>query len=113
MPPIEEWISFQSQGATLVGIMTKPPGEAPAWRGVVFVHGWGGNRIGPHRIIVKVSRALAARGIASLRFDLRGRGDSPGDPDATTLDMMIDDTCAAADFLRGRLGEAPIALWGI
>ena len=111
--PIEEWVSFQSQGATLVGILTKPPGGAPARWGVAFVHGWGGNRIGPHRIIVKVSRALAARGIASLRFDLRGRGDSPGDPDATTLDMMIDDTCAAVDFLHGRLGEAPVALWGI
>ena len=109
----EEWVSFDSRGAKLIGILTKPEGAAPTRAGVVFIHGWGGNRIGPHRIIVKVARALARRGVATLRFDLRGRGDSEGDPDATNLDVMIEDTCAGVDFLQGRLGKVPLSLWGI
>lgn len=109
---VEEWASFASEGLRLAGILTQTRGTNPRG-GIVFIHGWGGSRTGPHRIIVKVARALAERGIASLRFDLRGRGDSEGDPDAATLDTMIADTCAAVDFLEGKLGGAPPSLWGI
>ncbi len=110
---MEEWVEFTSSGSKLVGILALPESTARVPRGVVFIHGWGGNRIGPHRIIVKVARALARQGVASLRFDLRGRGDSEGDPDAATLDRMIEDTCAAIDLLRRRTNLDHVNLWGI
>jgi len=82
--------------------------------GVVFVHGWGGCRMGPHRILVESARRICRDGFATLRFDLRGRGESEGDPFATDLDGMIEDACAAVAELRARLREGtPMALWGM
>jgi pimeloyl-ACP methyl ester carboxylesterase len=71
------------------------------------MHGWGTYRDGPHEMLAKMARALAATGLAVLRFDFRGRGESPGDYLATDLDSMIDDAVAASSFLRSeaRVGE--------
>ncbi len=93
-------VSFTSD-VLLRGIISVPAG---ARSGVVFVHGWTGHRCGPHRMFVNAARRLAAEGIASLRFDLRGRGDSEGAAAATDLDGMIDDLLAAARFLRTETG---------
>lgn len=38
------------------------------------------HRVGPHRLSVKLARALAAQGLAVLRFDLAGVGDSKAGP---------------------------------
>lgn len=110
---MEEWVDFQGKGGKLVGILAAPDGQAAPLDCVVFIHGWTGYRIGPHRIIVKIARDLAANGVASLRFDLRGRGDSQGDPDATTLDDMIADTCVAVDVVSRRFPASRLTLWGI
>ena len=49
----------------------------------------------------RLSRLLAARGIAVLRFDFTGLGGSEGDFANTNFTTMIDDVTAAADHLRG------------
>jgi alpha-beta hydrolase superfamily lysophospholipase len=69
--------------------------------------------MGPHRILVETARALEARGVAALRFDHRGRGDSEGEDADADLDGMISDATAAADFLRRRAGVAAVAMVGI
>ena len=46
---------------------------------VIFCHGYRGERTGPNRTFVRAARTLAAAGIASLRFDQYGSGDSDGD----------------------------------
>lgn len=70
--------------------------------------------MGPHRILVESARRLNAQGLATLRFDLSGRGESEGDPFTTDLDRMIADTCAAVQQIRPSLPEgAPLALWGM
>ena len=60
---------------------------------------------------VKVSRALASRGIATLRFDFTGLGSSGGEFAETTFSTNLDDLVAAADFLRESHG-APSLLIG-
>src|SRR5215203_4798702 len=58
-----------------------------------------------------ISRALVARGIAVLRFDFTGIGQSGGDFSGTDFSSNLDDLAAAADFLR-REHEAPRLLVG-
>jgi len=109
---MEEFVHIESGGEKLLGVWTEPEGES-AGAAVITLGGWGGYRIGPHRIIVKLCRGLAAAGVASLRFDFRGRGDSTGSQKDTTLDSMIDDACRAVEFVLGRASESRLTLWGI
>ena len=62
--------------ARMVGILSLP--AAPGPRGVLIVTGGPQYRVGSHRQFVLLARALAARGVPVLRFDLRGMGDSEG-----------------------------------
>jgi len=109
---MEEPVSFNNQGDALYGVLSTPESGA-ADAAVVLVHGWTGCRVGPNRILVNIARRLACEGIAALRFDLRGRGDSEGDFHANDLDGMIADTCAAADFVKARLNPSRLILWGL
>jgi uncharacterized OsmC-like protein/alpha/beta superfamily hydrolase len=58
-----------------------------------------------------ISRALVERGVAVLRFDFTGLGESGGDFAGTDFSSNLDDLVAAADFLR-REREAPRLLVG-
>jgi len=86
-----------------VGILAEPEGDARG-AGVVLLHGWSGYRIGPHRMLVETARALCSAGYHTLRFDLRGRGDSSGDPVSSDLDGMIEDARAARRLLMEQGG---------
>ncbi|MFL6194111.1 MAG: alpha/beta fold hydrolase [Thermoanaerobaculia bacterium] len=59
----------------------------------------------------RISRALVERGIAVLRFDFTGIGESEGDFAGTDFSSNLDDLVAAADFLR-RERQAPRLLVG-
>jgi hypothetical protein len=105
-------LTFTSGGRRLAGVLELPTG--PLQGGVVFVHGWSGCRVGPHRILVEAARHLNALGLATLRFDLSGRGESEGEPLATDLDRMVDDASAALAALGTRLGQAlPLGMLGM
>jgi alpha/beta superfamily hydrolase len=72
-----------------------------------------------HWIFVKCARALARTGIASLRFDFYGSGESEGEFRDVTLQGEIADARAAIDFLRryrgidrNRLGLLGLSLGG-
>ncbi len=72
------------------------------------------HRIGPHRLNVKIARALAATGIATLRFDLSGVGDSPAAVGgANFVEQAVLDLQAAMDHLEGRLGVNRFVVFGL
>ena len=48
----------------------------------------------------RISRALTAKGVAVLRFDFTGLGNSDGDFANTNFSSNVQDLVAAADFLR-------------
>jgi pimeloyl-ACP methyl ester carboxylesterase len=106
----ERPVAFASEGETLAGTLHAPEAAGDT---VLLLGGWGGTRYGPQRILVAAARALAEAGHPCLRFDYRGRGDSTGDPRATTLDDMIADTLAGVRYLDGELGERGACLVGI
>ena len=61
--------------------------------------------------VARVSRALAGEGVAVLRFDFTGLGESEGEFADTTFSSNISDLVAAADYLD-REFEAPKILIG-
>ncbi|MBU1251536.1 MAG: bifunctional alpha/beta hydrolase/OsmC family protein [Actinobacteria bacterium] len=59
----------------------------------------------------RISRALTGGGIAVLRFDFTGLGDSDGDFSNTNFSSNVDDLVAAAEYLQ-REHRAPTLLIG-
>ncbi len=71
------------------------------------------SRVGPHRINVRLARALARLGVPSLRFDLSGLGDS-GRPHSQlpAAQQFIADTRDAMDWCESRLGARRFLMIG-
>lgn len=90
------------KGGQLIGVLHLPERKSDRAKcpAVLFLHGFGGTKSETHRMFVKTARALAARKIASLRFDFRGSGDSSGDSEDITIRSQIEDAAAALEFLR-------------
>jgi pimeloyl-ACP methyl ester carboxylesterase len=65
-----------------------------------MLHGWTGYRTGPHQMLTRAARRLAAQGFPVLRFDFAGRGDSAGDAELATLATMTEDARAALRWLE-------------
>lgn len=99
IPAVEEPIVFGSGGEQIVGMVHRVPGHAPA-PVVVMLHGFTGSKHETRRLFVQAARRLAGEGIATLRFDFRGCGDSSGDFHEMTVNRMIEDTVAAMSWLR-------------
>lgn len=94
----------------LIAICQRP--EQPATVGVVIVAGGPQYRVGANRQNVKLARHLASVGIASVRFDCRGKGDATGDHPG--FEMLGPDIRAAIDWLhRVNPGVERIFLWGL
>jgi exosortase A-associated hydrolase 1 len=103
-------LQFSCQGNALVGIVDVP--ERPIERGVLVVGGGPQSRVGSHRHYTLMARLLAPRGIAVLRFDYRGMGDSDGEPRA--FDSINDDIEAAIlEFFRQVPGMKKVVIWGL
>jgi hypothetical protein len=77
-----------------------PP--AAGWPAVLMCHGFTGQRLEAHFLFVKASRAFAALGLASLRFDFRGSGESSGRFQDMSVLTELADALAAWEYL-GRL----------
>jgi len=58
---------------------------------VIICHGLGGSKVGRFRHPVLLSESLARSGIASVRFDFRGNGDSEGSFVETTPERCVED----------------------
>jgi hypothetical protein len=98
----------------LVGVLALPDEAAPGAPTIVFANVGFGHRMGPHRLFVDVARALAARGIPSLRFNLSGLGDSAvrsapeGGAERARADLLD-----ALEHLHARRGADRFALVGM
>ncbi len=89
---------IEGGGERLFAVLHRP--EGPARRGFVFCHPFAEEKLWAHRIYVSFARELAARGIAVLRFDERGHGDSEGVFVESSIDTRLEDTARAISALR-------------
>ena len=117
LPYREEEVRFRNgeAGITLAGTLTLPEGEGP-FPAAVLISGSGPqNRdedLLGHRPFLVLSDYLTRHGIAVLRFDDRGTGESEGDFGSATTADFATDVKAALDFLEAR-GEVDAAAVGL
>lgn len=110
--------SYDSDGLRIDGLLTRPTGEMPAqgWPAIVFIHGY----IPPTQYetqerYVDYVNFLARNGFVVFKIDLRGHGDSEGEPGGAyySSDYVIDalnasSALANSDFVN----PSGIGLWG-
>ena len=107
MTEIEPFEFTGSEGQTLSGRLHLPAIDPIAY--AIFVHCFTCSK--ESRAAAHISAALAAQGIATLRFDFTGLGESEGDFSSTTFSHNVDDVTAAANALKER-DRAPALLVG-
>lgn len=97
---IEQPVHFEARGETLLGIRTIP-GVEPTGAGLVVLSGGRyGHSAGRNRISWRMAQMAAARGLATLRFDYHGVGDSTGHvPEVALAKPFTADAVAAARVL--------------
>lgn len=78
-------------GHTLMGVVTLPEvvKKTPV---VINVHGFGGNKCGYKNLHVQMARDLEKSGIACVRFDMYGNGESDGEFSDMTFTSLLNDT---------------------
>lgn len=91
-------------------------GEAnsPPFPVVVMCHGLGGDKAGRGRASVLLSEELAKKGIASVRFDFRGNGDSEGSFGEQTPHRCVADLHSVMNWVKSqeRLDVTHCGLYG-
>lgn len=106
-------IDFFDSGPNRLSCLCTLPDEREIKAGIVFVHAADGNRLGPHRIFVELAEKLKDCGIVSLRFDMRGCGDSEGEPAGNNINPDIEDLQNAIRFFCSKYKLPKIFLFGI
>ena len=103
-----ERITFTNErGIDLSGILDLPDAGSPA-HFAVFAHCFTCSK--DFKLAVNIDRELAARGIAVLRFDFTGLGQSGGDFSKTSFTTNAEDIVSAAVFLSGNYGPPGILI---
>src|ERR1700684_4322885 len=89
MPVARTTTSFRTlDGLHLAATLVTPDG--PTERAVVLVHGGGVTRE-EGGFFTRLANGLGEAGVASLRFDLRGHGESEGRQEELTLAAILND----------------------
>ena len=103
-------------GGRLVATLTLPQGATTAGGAPTALLTNSGviSRVGPHRMNVRIARWLATRGMASIRFDLSGLGDSRRAPGTRPqLEQWAADTVAIMDWAAQHLGSSAFFMVGL
>ncbi|MFD4530379.1 alpha/beta hydrolase [Streptomyces sp. NPDC058470] len=96
-------------GLHLAGTLVRP--QQPTAQAVLLVHGGGVTRE-EGGFFTRLADGLAEAGIASLRFDLRGHGDSEGRQEELTLSTILNDIRATLAYLREATAAEKVTLLG-
>jgi len=102
---------FNAKKERLAGVLTLPKytTNVPA---VIICHGFAKTK--SERKFVELSRFLADKGLASLRLDFSGQGESEGDFEKLTIQKEASDLACAFSFLskQKRINSSKIAIIG-
>ena len=108
VPYNQEKVTFNNGDITLAGTLTLPEGDGP-FPALILISGSGQQNRDEELSIVpgykpfrEIADTLTRQGIAVLRYDDRGIGESGGDPSQATSADFADDAEAAFTYLQGR-----------
>lgn len=108
----EEVVRF-GPDAQLLGILSRPALLSPDKPAIVILNAGVLHRVGPHRFHVRLARHLAERGLATVRLDLSGIGDSPASGHTGTfMESAVADVQAVMSALERR-GVRSFVLLGL
>lgn len=101
---MEQYVELENKKGILRGMIHIPDADAKnnKYPGVVLYHGFTGNRMEPGFMFVRFSRLLMQHGIASVRFDFWGSGESSGDFDKMTLSGELEDAGDILNYFSSR-----------
>lgn len=94
-----EAIILKSRGKDMLCTIEYNSVENKGKKVVLYKHGFMGNKITPHRMIVNLSHQLIELGYTVVRFDCIGAGDSEGNYNYTTIDGEIEDTLVVDKYI--------------
>lgn len=113
----ETKVSISANGRKITAVVTMPEGDGK-FPAVVMNHGHGGSK-DEGTGFAGIARALADKGIASIRMDFPGCGESPEPFTKNCLSNMVEDSNACRDYLvgnysvdTGRLGVLGYSMGG-
>jgi len=93
-------VEIESRNLRLRGMLHIPENISAKVPIVIIFHGFCGNKMGPHFIFVKLSRLLESKGIASIRFDFAGSGESDGEFIEMTMDSELKDANNILNYVK-------------
>ncbi len=97
---MQKSIEIKSRGLTLRGMLHIPDNTSRKLPLIIILHGFGGNKMGPHFMFVRLSRALEELGFASIRFDFAGSGESDGEFINMTLSGELEDAINILNYSK-------------
>ncbi|MGN0202004.1 MAG: alpha/beta hydrolase family protein [Candidatus Cryptobacteroides sp.] len=111
-PYEQEEVSFANGTAVLKGTLLLPQGWDANTPVFLMVTGSGlqnrDEEIFGHKPFAVLADALSRAGIATLRYDDRGTGESSGDIFNYTIEDLKNDASAGIDFLKERFGKVGV-----
>lgn len=87
---MQTFLEILFRGQILRGMSHLPQGVDQPNSTVVLFHGFTGNRVEGHRLFYYLSKALEEVGVASVRMDFLGSGESDGDYADMTLPYLVE-----------------------
>lgn len=111
-PYTQEEVSFSNGSAVLKGTLVLPQGYTRKTPVLIMVTGSGlqnrDEEIYEHKPFAVIADALAKSGIATLRYDDRGFGESTGDIINCTTEDFKNDALAGIELLKGRFDKVGV-----
>lgn len=109
----EEMFFFDGGGGRkLLGFLHHAQG-ARKDLGLVYCHPFAEEKNQSHVIAARAARRLAASGVAVLRFDFSGCGDSEGDLAEASADDWLAEIGRAAEVLKEKAAVSRVGFWGL
>ncbi|MFC6176677.1 alpha/beta hydrolase [Companilactobacillus huachuanensis] len=104
-------VEIERDGLTLRGTFNKP--AAAKFNLVILMHGFTSNRgVDPDQLLYQLAKRFEEKGLATLRFDFNGHGQSDGKFVDMTVLNEISDGKAILDYARQIAGVEKIYLLG-